>query len=46
MPKNTDETVEPLEHQAESGAAFWRIILPLLLLLVGASIGFVLTALG
>ena len=34
------------ERDAEGGGAFWRFVLPLSLLLIGASVGFVLTALG
>lgn len=40
------EGSDALERDAEGGSAFWRFVLPLSLLLIGASVGFVLTALG
>ena len=47
MRKKTEESAEPPpDPNTEGAGAFWRFVLPLSLLLIGASIGFALTALG
>ena len=46
MWKKTEERAEPPDPYTEGGGAFWRFVLPLSLLLIGASIGFALTALA